>query len=219
MILSAQASAEARRVAMDALLQTYWKPLYVFIRRKGLDAQAAQDAVQDLIIQLVERDFVAKLTPERGKLRSFLRAAAANYLANRHEKETAKKREGIAVELDFELAERLASEEQANPDDAFDRQWAARVMERAMARLRSEFQSGERAGPVELVEKFFGGGEPPPYKDAAAKHGMSVPQLKSFLHRARGRFRELLREEVGDTVHRPEEAEAELQHLVQVLSG
>ena len=79
------------------------------------------------------------------------------------------------------------------------REWAVAVMERATERLRREFASGERKGPFDLVQRFLGFAEPPSYADAARSAGMSIVQLKALLHRARSRFRELVREEVSDT--------------------
>ncbi len=48
---------------------------------------------------------------------------------------------------------------------------------------------------------------------------MTVPQLKSFVFRARGRFRELLLARITDTVHTPQEAEAELADLLKALTA
>jgi RNA polymerase sigma-70 factor (ECF subfamily) len=62
-------------------------------------------------------------------------------------------------------------------------------------------------------------GEAPAYDALAAEHGMSVPQLKSFVHRARGRFRELLLARVADTVQTPAEAEVELADLLKALAA
>ena len=92
LILGAQSSAEARRQALEYLATTYWKPLYVFLRKKGLDAQAAQDGVHEVVVQLLERDAIDSMRPERGRLRAYLRTVAQNYLINRHEKATAGKR-------------------------------------------------------------------------------------------------------------------------------
>jgi RNA polymerase sigma-70 factor (ECF subfamily) len=219
LIRSAQASPESRRAALEALLRTYWRPLYVFMRRQGLDAEAAGDAVQDLLIRLLEHDFLERLSPEKGRLRGYLLTAARNHLTHRHERESAARRGSgaVPVPLDMELAERLAAQDAHGPDDAFEREWASSVMERALERLKAEFDSGERKGPFALVLQFFRPGEPPSYQEAAAAHGMSLPQLKAFLHRARVRYRELVRLEVADTVGGPEEAEAELAELLRVL--
>jgi len=221
LILEAKASPQARRAALESLVSTYWKPLYVFLRRKGLPPEAAADAVQDLVVQLIERDVVAQLSPERGRLRAYLRASAANYLANRHERASAAKHGGGAqlVPLDLELAERLVAADEGDPEVAFERRWAAELMERALSRLGEEYRSGARSGPFELVVTFFGPGTPPAYKDAAAAHGMSVPQLKSFLHRARQRFTQLVREEVNETVTTGDQSDAELSHVIATWNG
>ena len=216
LLLAARSSPEARRQAWAALTSTYWKPLYVFLRRKGLDAAEAQDGVQDVMALLLERDVLERVTPEKGRLRSYLRTIAQNYLATRHEAATAGKRGGGAavVPIDDVMAERLLVHEGESPDAAYERAWAQTVMERALEALRREFEQGARSGPFEVVQLFFGAGAPPPYRDVAARHGMSVPQLKSFLHRARERFRQLVEVEVGETVllegDRPDEVRAVL---------
>lgn len=219
LIRSARASPQARREALESLLRTYWRPLYVFMRRQGLEAEAARDAVQDLLMRLLEHDFLERLDPGKGRLRGYLLTAARHHLSHRHERESAARRGGgvAALPLDFELAERIAAEDAHAPDEAFEREWASSVMERALERLEAEFSSGARKGPFALVLQFFRPGEPPSYREAAQAHGMSLPQLKTFLHRARVRYRELVREEVADTVLAPEEAEAELTELLRVL--
>src|SRR5688500_17910533 len=89
LIRSARASPEARRAALESLLRTYWRPLYVFMRRQGLDEEAARDAVQDLLVRLLEHEFLERLSPEKGRLRGYLLTAARNHLVHRHERESA----------------------------------------------------------------------------------------------------------------------------------
>jgi RNA polymerase sigma-70 factor (ECF subfamily) len=222
LIATARDDPQARRAALEELLAIYWKPLYCFARRKGLDVEAAQDAVQGLLARLLERDFLARLDPGRGRFRAYLRTAMSHYLINEHERAAAQKRGGAApvVALDFDVAEHGLEGAPTAPEQAFEREWALGVMERTLVRLRGEFDAGQRRGPFALVAAFFGtGAEPPSYADAAAAHGMSVPQLKAFLHRARVRYRELLREEVGQTVHDPAEIDDEIRALLQALTG
>ncbi len=220
-ILSAREDPAARRAALENLLGTVWKPLYFFARRKGLNVEAAKDALQEFCVRLLERDVLAGLDPAKGRLRSYLRTAFANFLVNLHEQRTALKRGGEArgVSLDFDVAEREAGAAPAEPDAAFEREWAVGVMERAHARLRGEFDRGVRAGPLDLFLRYFREGEPPAYAKTAAEQKMSVPQLKAFLHRTRVRFRELVREEVAPTVEDPGEVEAEIGDLLAVLTG
>jgi RNA polymerase sigma-70 factor (ECF subfamily) len=221
LILQAKSSPEAKQRAFEELARTYWRPLYVYLRSRGLDCSQAQDSTQELLVSLMQRDVVDKVTPERGRLRAYLKTAAANHLANQHERAVAQKRgDGArAVPIDEKLAERLPYDT-ASPDEAFEREWALLVMQRALDGLKAEFERGERKGPYELVERFFrpGAEAQPSYADAAREHQMSLPQLKAFLHRARVRFRELVKEQVLDTVADEAEAERELGALVEVLS-
>ena len=221
LILEAKSSPEARQRAFEELAKIYWRPLYVYLRSKGLDATAAQDTTQELLVQLMQRDVVAKVDPARGRLRAYLKTAAANHLLHEHEKSSAQKRGAgqRAVPIDEKLAERLPYDT-ASPDEAFEREWALLVMQRALDGLRAEFDRGERAGPFALVERFFrpGAEAQPSYADAAREHRMSLPQLTAFLHRARVRFRELVKQQVLDTVNDEAEAERELTALVEVLS-
>lgn len=221
LILQARESPAARQRAFEELAKVYWRPLYVYLRSKGLDATQAQDTTQELLLQLMQRDVVAKVDPARGRLRAYLKTAAANHLVHEHEKTSAQKRGSGArvVPIDEKLAERLPYDT-ASPDQAFEREWALLVMHRALEALKAEFDSGARQGPFALVERFFrpGAEAQPSYADAAREHRMSLPQLKAFLHRARVRFRELVKEQVLDTVENEADAEAELGALVEVLS-
>jgi DNA-directed RNA polymerase specialized sigma24 family protein len=221
LILEAKGDEGAKRRAFDELARVYWQPLFVFLRSKGLAPAAAQDAVQELLLTLMQRDVVEKVTPDRGRLRAYLKTAATNHLLHGYESANAQKRGAGArvVPIDEKLAERLAVDT-AHPDQAFEREWAMLVMGRALEKLRAEHASGERTGPFELVERFFrpGAEAAPSYADAARQHAMSMPQLKAFLHRARVRFRELVREEVLDTVESPADADAEMGALLEALT-
>jgi DNA-directed RNA polymerase specialized sigma24 family protein len=215
LVASSRESAEARRRALEELLAAYWKPLYAYARRKGLAIEAAKDAVQGFFARLLEQNFPATLDPAKGPLRAYLKTSLAHFLVNEHERAVAEKRGGGRTigSLDIDLAERgLGGGD--GPESAFDREWALSVMERATARLRGEFDSGVRQGPFDLVLQFLGFSEPPPYAEAAHQAGMSVVQLKAFLHRARSRFRELVREEVADTAGDPE---SEIGELLRAL--
>ena len=75
------------------------------------------------------------------------------------------------------------------------------------------------AGRSRSLRELFRCGETPPYPELAAKHGMTVPQLKSFVHRARRRSAQLLLARVTDTVQTPDEAEAELGELLRALGA
>lgn len=221
LILSSREETDRRRDALHELIGLYWKPLYFFARRKGLNIEEAKDAVQDFVARLLEKDFLARLDPAKGRFRSYLRTAFANHLANLHESRSAQKRGGGAkpVSLDIEIAEGEVGAAPAGPDAAFERAWAVEVMERALSRLRGEFDRGDRAGPLDLFLRYFREGAPPSYAKASTERKMSIPQIKAFLHRTRVRFREIVREEVAPTVEDPGEVDVEIGELLDALAG
>lgn len=220
LILDSRQGGEAERAALEQICTTYWKPVYFFLRRKGLSPEAAEDAAQGFFLQLLERAFLPRLDPARGRFRSYLLRSLEHYLVNLHERATAQKRGGeyLLVSLDVAVAERELPAAPGSAADAFDKEWALVLMERALDRLRREYEDGRRKGRAEVVLRFFGLEDPPSYAAAASECAMTPPQFKAVLHRARARFRELLREEVAATVDHDAEADPEIAALLRALS-
>ncbi len=69
------------------------------------------------------------------------------------------------------------------------------------------------------MRELFQFGAAPPYAELSARHQMSVPQLKAFVHRARVRFRELLRHRVAETLTDTDDADEELAALLEVMAA
>jgi RNA polymerase sigma factor (sigma-70 family) len=220
LIRNAQLDADGRRKALDELLCLYWKPLFFFAMSRGLDRAQAEDAVQGFALQLIEKEhFIERLDPAHGRLRSFLKSAFRNYLVNLGEHALAKKRGGAyrIVSLEMAAADHVAELDAPDPDRVFELEWANTVMERALQVLRRELAEGKRGGSFAVVEAFFAAGSAPSYRELAERFQLTIPQLKSFLHRARARLRELVRDEVVMTVESADDAEQEVTLLVGVL--
>jgi RNA polymerase sigma-70 factor (ECF subfamily) len=223
MIRSAQERPEERRKTLEDLAAAYWKPLYVYSRRKGLPPEESKDAVQGFFAHLLGRDFLARLDPSRGRLRSFLKTALAHYLIALHRHESAQRRGGgltlIPIELD--LAEKELAQERTEPGAAFDRAWALEVFARASKRLEAEFPAD--TCPAELLRAFLpsnlagAGPDPRSYAELSRRTGVSVPRLKSLSHGARARYRDLVREEVAVIVTDPGQIDAEIAALLILI--
>jgi RNA polymerase sigma factor (sigma-70 family) len=209
--------------ALAALCSTYWYPLYAFIRRQGFDADQAQDLTQEFFTRLLEKDFLQAVDPRKGKFRSFLLAACRHFLANERDRALAQKRGGgqSIVSLDFHAANDRFDQEPADPwtpERFFERQWALAVLDRVLARLRQEF---ERTGKSHLFDglKFALIGERSrvPYNQLARELNLTEGAVKVAVHRVRQRYRELLREEVGQTVEEPGRIDEEIRELFAAL--
>jgi len=219
LVLRARERPELRREALGALLGQRWKALYVLGRKKGLGREQAEDAVQSFFERLLGGDLFERLEPSRGRLRAYLRTAFQRHLINLHESEVANKRGGGRRALDVDAMEEFLASSGDDPERSYDRAFAISLFEAALADLKAEFGAGERSGPFAILEALFRFGEAAPYAELAAEHGMSVPQLKAFVHRAKRRLKELLRRRVAETVDAPEEVDVELSAILGCLGA
>ena len=106
------------------------------------------------------------------------------------------------------------------PDRAFDRQWALALLEVVLGRLRQDYRSAGREPLFLRLKETLSGARPEiPYRDLAARLGLSEGAVKVAAHRLRQRYRELLREEVAHTVTAPAEVEGELSQLFAALGA
>lgn len=218
LVLAGQKDTHARRAAFRSLLESYWQPLYYYVRRRGVSAVDAEDVIQGFWMTLLEGKVIEVLEPQRGRLRYFLKSALRNYLANEYTHQTRMKRGGPIkpLTLDFEVAESALSFVPEDPEKAYDRTWSAQVIELCLQRLIEEYDSGERSGPALALRELFGFQEIG-HQAIADAHGMTREQVKAFAHRARKRFRELLLQEVAKTVDTPPMVIDEAQCLYELI--
>jgi len=219
-VLSAQDnSSAAASAALETLCQTYWYPLYGYARRCGHSPTDAEDLTQGFFAQLLSKDYLKAAAREKGKFRTFLLTALKRFMANEWDRQHARKRGGFAqiVPIDEELAEsRFASEGSHNvpPDILFDRHWAGTLLQRTLGQLEQEYQATGRARLFGLLRSCLARDDSAlSYTEIAVRTNLTEAAVKMAVYRMRGRYREILREEIAQTVSSPGEVEEELQHL------
>lgn len=225
-VLAAGRSDSARaQTALEALCHTYWYPLYAHARRRGHDHHAAQDVTQGFFAQLLEKQWLDAVAPEKGRFRSFLLAALDNFLANEWRHAQAAKRGGgqtiVSLEETRAGEERFAREpaSQAGPERAFDKTWAATLLGEALGRLQQEFAGRGRAAHFEDWKVFLTREATVPDCEASASRlGMSAGAVTVAVHRLRERYGELLREAVAHTVPDAADVDEELRYLFSLLN-
>jgi RNA polymerase sigma factor (sigma-70 family) len=223
MIMAAKGRHDpAGQQAMALLCRAYWYPLYAFVRRSGRSAEDAQDLTQAFFARLLEKDFLKAVDPEKGRFRTFLLMALKRFVANEWHKARAVKRGGGVLQLSIDAGgaeERYAAEpvDAMSPEMLFDRRWAFTLLDRAMARLREEFEASGRGAAFEAMKEFLTGGDESCYAELAGKIGSTEGAARVAVHRLRKRFREVFREELAETVT-PEKLGEELRHLREILS-
>jgi len=210
--------------ALEALCQTYWPPVYAFIRRRGHDSSRAQDLTQGFFARFLEKDYLNRADQSRGRFRSLLVSSVENYLHNEHERSNAQKRGGGAalICLDAEAAELSFQEStltEESPAQAFEKRWASVLLEGVFQRLEREFAgTGKRELFDRLQPHLWGDEEAQPYTELAAQLHTSEAAVKMAALRLRRRFQEILREDIAQTVLTPDEVDDEIRHLMEVFS-
>jgi len=220
LVVDAQAESPLARDALEQLCRIYWRPIYSFLRREGRTAEDAQDLTQDFFAQLLERGDFAAVRREKGRLRSYLLGSLKHFLANdRRRAMTRKRGEGrVPISLDYLRTEEAFEAKELSPDRVYDRRWALTVLDQVFARLMVECQHLGRPGLIErLCELLSGEPDRPAQGQIAHEFGMTENAVKQAFHRLRQRFRQMLREEVAETVATPADIEKELRELIVAL--
>jgi RNA polymerase sigma-70 factor (ECF subfamily) len=206
------------------LCRTYWFPLYAYLRRHGYDTHQAEDHTQAFLAGLLEKHGLRLAEPKRGRFRSFLLAALKHFLANEHARAGAQKRGGgrKALSLDCENAEAqyaLEPRDELSPEKLFERSWALTVLDRAMARLAAEAAASNKQQQFDRLKTYLTAGKDAvAYHKVAAELQMSEGAVKVAVHRLRRRYRELLRDEIAQTVATQDQIDEEIRHLFSALA-
>jgi len=224
-LVAGRADSTRSQNALARLCQTYWFPLYAYVRRRGHSPHDAEDLTQEFFARLLERHTLAIADPNRGRFRSFLLSTMNHFLAHEWEKLSAQKRGGGLRILSLDLAraeERydLEPADNSTPDKLFDKHWATALLEEVLNQLEAEYQQADKAELfASLKQTLTGTGESQPYAILAARLSMNEAAIKVAVHRLRKRYRELLRVEITNIVADPAQAEDELRHLFTALAG
>lgn len=225
MVLSAgrKSSPHSDR-ALAELCQTYWYPLYAYIRRQGRTKEDAEDLVQAFFTRFLEKNYLEGLAAERGKFRAFLLASLKHFLANEWDRSQAQKRGGGAEHLSLNWQDaddrfHFDPPDPTNPEKQFDREWALALLDRVLARLASEYPGDGKADLFARAKSFLTVGSAAiPYADVAKELGVEEGTLRVAVHRLRKRYRELLRSEIAETLADPALVEEELRSLRAALA-
>ncbi len=211
--------------ALGELCQTYWYPLYAYVRRRGHSKEDSEDLVQGFFERFLEKNYLEGLDAGRGRFRAFLLASLKHFLANEWDKVARQKRGGGMQHLSLNWQDaderfHLEPSHHLSPDIAFDREWALTLLERVINRLREECVADGKAPLYEQSKGYLMVGEVAiPYGEAARALGVEEGTVRVAVHRLRKRYRALLRDEIAHTVADPAQVAEELRSLRTVLAS
>ena len=220
--MGSSAPAERARAA-EVLVSSYWKPVYKYVRlRFRKSNEDAKDLTQGFLAEALEREWLARFDPRRGRFRGFLRLSLDGFVANEEKARGRAKRApaGTVLGLDFEAAEgELAGAEPIAPDSVeawFDAEWRRGVFAAALEELERTLALQGHAVRAALfrAHALGEGATRPSYDELAREHGLDVTAVTNHLAAARRAFRGVLLERLRAETADEEEFRTELRALL-----
>jgi DNA-directed RNA polymerase specialized sigma24 family protein len=208
-VKSANPAEQAR--ALDTLFAAYWKPVYKYVRlRWNRPAEDAQDLTQGFFAEVLERELLAKYSPAKSKLRTYLRLCVDSFVMNQEKAARRQKRGGGAphVSLDFQAAEgelagatidasSIPSAESL--EEFFEKEWIRSLFALVVEDLRKLCAERAREGTFRLFEDYDLSDEPDmSYEKLAAEYAIPVTDVTNALSWARRGFRRIALERLRE---------------------
>lgn len=194
---------------LGRLFRKYWGPVYFYVRRTwGADVTEAKDLTQAFFLNLLDKAVVEGFDADRGRFRTFVCSALKHFLMNARRAEQAARRrpeQGVASFEQLQVAERGfdVPAADASPDAQLSADLRTAVVDAAVAALRAQYAGSPRGVMVDLFVRYHLDrlpGERLRYEDLARDAGLSVAQVTTGLHWARGAFEAALLAEMRDLV-------------------
>jgi RNA polymerase sigma factor (sigma-70 family) len=190
---------EQRRLALQQLVQMYWRSIYVYVRRKwGKSNEDAKDLTQTFIASILEKEFFQDADRDRGRFRALLRTALENFLRNQYAESKTRRRGGAHRTLSLDAAmEAEGAEIPVNEGDApealYRREWTRTLFARAVAELRRVYAAEDKDRYMAVFDRYqFSEGDDVSYESVAKELGLKIWDVTNYLADARRRLRALI---------------------------
>jgi len=229
----ASADQQTRRVAFDALVSAYWRPVYKYVRIKWrADRDDAADLTQEFFARAFEKGSLGRFDPERARFRTFLRVCLDGFVANEYKAAGRIKRGGAVafVRLDFAAAESELSETTASAlgengalpaaddDTLFRQEWVRALFADGVAALRDFCGAAGKHTQFAVFQRYDLDDDVarPTYAELATELGIPATQVTNYLAFARRELRRLVLERLRELCTTDDEFRLEARDLLGV---
>jgi len=203
------ADPRVRRQAWDALVASYWRPVYKVLRvRWRLAREDAEDVTQEFFAAALAKGTFERYDPEKARFRTYLRTCLDGFAANEQKAARRLKRGGerTFLSLDFSGAEeelrRYGAGEDLDMEEYFHREWVRSLFGLAIEDLRRWSEATGRTVHFRLFERYDLEGadapERPTYAELAAETGLPATQVTNYLAAVRRELRRLVLERLRE---------------------
>ena len=210
------------RLALEDICQTYWFPLFAYLRRRGVTREEAEDSVQAFFARLVERNLLGLADPNRGRFRGFLLASFRQFLLAKHSYDSTARRRpsGLLLSIDIVDADERYIREVADsetPESLYERACALSLIGRTLEQLRHEVEESIGFERFRAFQGTLTGQSSRSAREVGDTLGMTEGAVRVAIYRLRRRFAEILRAEVAATLGPGDNVDDEIQSLLTAL--
>ncbi len=210
---------------LNPLITAYWKPVFCFLRARGYSLHQAEDLTQEFFLRLLQRDFLHRADPQRGRFRTFLLTVLTRFLADQRPERAP--RQKVFEEQVVSISSLVTDAERTyeppvdlTPETIFMKQWAAALLDRALEQLRRFYEETRQAVWYEMFTTLHAAeqtGQRLSQQQLAERFGLTRDQVRYALDLVQKRFAHLLRREAGEQVGSDQEADEEVRELLELL--
>src|SRR5262245_36295569 len=211
---------EARRLALQQLVQMYWRSIYVYVRRKwGKTNEDAKDLTQAFVASILEKEFFQEADRDRGRFRALLRTALENFLRNQYAESKTRRRGGAHRTLSLDAAmeaegAEIPVDDADAPEALYRREWTRTLFSRAVAELRRVYAGEGKERYMAVFDRYqFGEGDDVSYESVAKELGLKIWDVTNYLADARRRLRGLIENFVREYCVSEEDFKEEISEL------
>jgi RNA polymerase sigma-70 factor (ECF subfamily) len=217
---SAKTNPAESRPALESLCQTYWEPLYSYIRSSGQSHENAQDITQSFFKHLLEKNLPGHADPGLGRFRSYLLSSLRHFMVDWHRASRSLKRGSQVEQVPFEaeFLRGLPSHGEM-PEAAYDRKWAHTLITLCLDRIGAEQAMIGQSERFSLMRPLLlaPGDRGTAAGELTSRFGMTPGSIRTAISRLRARFREIVREEVSRLVADSSEIDDEIGYLFRAM--
>lgn len=203
------------QAVMGELYVKYRKPVYLYLRGRGFKDDQARELIQDFFTdKVLGQQLFHKADQAKGKFRTFLLTAIRNYAIDRHRK--AKPMQPLDDDLE-------QASHKNDPSKAFNRAWAAHLLEQTLNELESECLTHGKQQHWEVFRLWLV--EPNLSRDTSdmasicKKLGINdANKAYNMISNIKGRFKVVLRRCLQRQVSSERQVDEEIQSLLRVFS-
>jgi RNA polymerase sigma factor (sigma-70 family) len=210
-VLQARGDSPEGRAALSELCDSYYAPVFAFVRHNAVNEDSARELTQEFFRRLLSGKGISAVDPQRGRFRSFLLGAVKHFLADTRDHDRRLKRGEGKTPLPLET--QIVDPHMPSPDREFDRKWALTVLARALSTLEKE-----KPDHFDILKAWLTGDNKELSQAAAAQAlGTTEGVVKVAIYRLRRRFRDAVKREIAETLNDPAQVKDELAALIDAM--